>query len=427
MSINRKQHPDYNKIEHISFPKTKLVKLDNGIPLHILNGGSQPVVKVDVMVNAGAAFASKKLMAPLTGLMLNEGTKTKKAHEIAEIFDFYGAYFQPNIEKDFAFCGLFSLTKHFGKTLPVFADAMQNSAMPEKEYEILLQRRKQNFLVDLEKTAFVARELFNESLFGKMHPYGIKTKLDDYTTTSRNELYSFYQQHYNAANYQLIASGHVDDGIIKELNACFGQMALGTKNELPQMKPSPISSNEPVIAIKDDAVQSSIRMGCLAINKYHKDYAGLKVLATIFGGYFGSRLMKNIREEKGYTYGIHAMLVSFYNAGYIGIAADVKAEHTKDAIDEIKKEMQKLSDEPVSNEELALVQNYMMGEMLQMFDGPFATSDTFKGAIQYNMGFEYFEKMKETILSITPKKLQELAQEYFVADKLITVVAGKYE
>ncbi len=120
MTLNRKQHPAFNKIEHINFPHMEKITLDNNIPLYVLNGGSQPVLKLDVMANAGAVYTTKKLIAPATALMLNEGTKNKTAHEIAETFDFYGAYFQPAVEKDVAFCGLVSLSKHLEKTLPLF-------------------------------------------------------------------------------------------------------------------------------------------------------------------------------------------------------------------------------------------------------------------------------------------------------------------
>ncbi len=427
MKLNRIQHPPFNRIKHINFPKVEEIKLDNNIPVFIINGGTQDVIKVDIMVNAGAIFTAKKLVAPLTGLMLNEGTKNRTAHEIAEIFDFHGSYFQPSVEKDLAFCGLVSLSKHLEKTLPLFGEILGKSIFPEKEVDLLLERRKQNFLVDQKKTSFIAREQFNQQLFGANHPYGIATKLGDYSDVTRDELFNFYKSNYHSGNYKIILSGKVTDKEILLLNKYLGQAERKKGTELPIIEPNTSKLNTPFVTIKDDAVQSSIRLGFLTINKNHHDYTGLKILTTILGGYFGSRLMKNIREEKGYTYGIHSMLVSLHNSGYIGIAADVKAQNTKEAITEIKVEISKLRNEKISIEELNLVQNYMMGEMLQMFDGPFATSDSFKGVLQYDMSFEYYEKMKQTILTISPDKLQELAIKYFDVDKLITVVAGKFD
>ncbi len=426
MNLNRKQHPTYNKIENIDFPRVKKIKLDNNIPAYIINGGSQELLKLDVMVNAGAVYSDKKLIAPLTGLMLNEGTHTKTAHEIAEVFDFYGAYFQPMAEKDMAFCGLFSLSKHIHKTLPLFNEIINNSIFPEKELEIALERRRQNFLIDMEKTSFVARELFNQQLFGALHPYGKITSEADYKNITREELLDFYKTHYNAENYALVVSGRVTDNDIELINQHFGKLKTATTVGLPNIKLQTIEPDKPIISIKENAVQSSIIMGLITINKTHSDYLGLKVLSTILGGYFGSRLMKNIREDKGYTYGIHAMQVSLKHAGFLAIAADVKFTHTKQAVDEIKKEVDKLRIEKISHEELNLVRNYMMGEMLHMFDGPLASSDSFRAVLQYNMGFEYFDKMKQTILTITSEQLQTLAIKYLDIDKLITVVVGKF-
>ncbi len=427
MTLNRTQHPPYHKIEHIDFPIVQKISLDNGLPIYILKGGSQPVLKLDVMVNAGAMFTNKKLVSPLASLMLNEGTKSKTAHEIAEIFDFYGAYFQPIVEKDIAFCGLVSLNRHFEKTLPLFTEVLTESNFPEKEAATLIERRRQNYLVEREKTSFLARELFHQQLFGAEHPYGLITVEEEYNQTKVGDLFDFYKKHYQPGNFTLLLSGHVTNEAISLINKYFGNLPSDAANPVPKIEPELGITSEPIISIKENAVQSSIRMGLLTINKTHKDYLGLKILVTILGGYFGSRLMKNIREDKGYTYGIHSMLVSLHNAGYMGIAADVKAEHTRDAIGEIRKEMEKLKVNEISMQELQLVQNYMMGEMLQMFDGPFATSDTFKSMLQYNIGMEYFEKMKQTILGITPHELQILAQNYFDADKLITAVAGKFE
>jgi len=427
MILDRTIAPRFNKIEHITFPKVRQVKLDNGMVAYVLNGGSQDVIKLDLMVQAGSVFAKNKLTAPITGLMLNEGSINHSSHQIAEVFDFYGAYFQPMVEKDRAFVGLISLNKHFKETLPLFSEIVFNSVFPASEFENLLERRRQKFLIDQQKTSFVAREMFNEQIFGANHPYGYVTKEDHYKSLTQNEVFSFYKSCYTPANVSVLLSGKVTDNSIALINKHLGQLQATQITNIPNVKPEPNYSGTPFISEKNNAVQSSVRMGTLAINKTHADYIGLKILITILGGYFGSRLMKNIREEKGYTYGIHAMLVSLQNTGYVGIAADVKSEHTKEAIEEIKKEIEKLRTTYILNDELSLVQNYMMGEMLHMFDGPFATSDSFKAVLEYNMDFEYYERMKNTILSITPQQLLDIAKKYLDIHKMIVTVAGRYE
>jgi predicted Zn-dependent peptidase len=425
MNIDRTKHPKYNNIEHINFPDVKKISLDNGIPVYIINGCTQNIFKLDLMIGAGAAYGNDRLTAPLTNLMLNEGTKKHSAQEIAEIFDYYGAYFQPSTEKDMAFGSIISLNKHINKTLPLFAEIINESIFPEKELKILLDRQKHNFLIDLEKTSFVAREIFNQKLFGNNHPYGKRMSIDLYDRVLRDDIVSFYKKYYTPSNFGFILSGKITDKHINLLNELFGQLTISKKPVVEKVAINPQFSETPYVSEKNSALQSSIRAGIITVTKTHPDYYNLRILTTILGGYFGSRLMKNIREDKGYTYGINALQVSFIQAGFIGIMTDVKSETTKNTIDEIYKEIERLKVEKIGDDELNLVRNYMMGEFMEMFDGPFAVSDTFKAVLQYDMGFEYFKNFKQKILTITPGELIETANKYLDTNKIITVVSGK--
>jgi len=426
IQLDRKLHPEFKQVRHISIPAIERLTLDNGIPVYLLKGGSQEVVKLDLIVGAGSRFSLHKLVAPFTSQMLNEGTSAKSAHEIAESFDYYGAYFQPSTEKDNAFVDLLSLNKHLEKTLPLLVEALSDSIFPEHEMETLIARKRQNFLVECEKTSFLARESFYELLFGALHPYGIKASEEYYNELTRSILVDFYQKNYHAGNYKLLLSGMITDKEIRAINGLLGQLPV--KTVIPDLLPETIEQPASFFKVieKNGAVQSSIRTGILTIGKDHPDYLGLKVLTSILGGYFGSRLMKNIREDKGYSYGIHAMQVALQQTGYMAIAADVKAEFTRQAVEEIKKEIERLRNELVTTEELNLVRNFMMGDMLQLFDGPLATSEAIKAIIQYDVDVSYFKLMQETILTITPADLQRLAQLYFKPDQFVTVVSGIY-
>jgi zinc protease len=384
--FNRKQAPDFKQVTQIHFPKVAVSELDNGIPVYTIAGGSQEVIKIDLVFKAGSAYARHKLIAPFTNQMLNEGTIGQTSKQIADTFDFYGAYFQPTAEKDNAMVNLLCLTKHLPKVLGLLNEIIMESTFPENELTLQIDKRRQNFLVEQEKTSFLAREAFFEQLYGENHPYGQRTKTEHYNQIDRLMLNDFYQNHYHADNCFMVLSGQVTDQELKLINQSLGRISNG-KISIPLNIAFRTDISASVLHIdKPDAVQSSIRMGMTTINKLHPDYLGLKVLTTIFGGYFGSRLMKNIREDKGYTYGIHAMQVSMIQSGYMGIAADVKAGHTRQAIDEVRKEIEKIKSHPVEKDEMDLVRNFMMGDMLQMFDGPLATSDTFKGAMEFGYG-----------------------------------------
>ena len=146
---------------------------------------------------------------------------------------------------------------------------------------------------------------------------------------------------------------------------------------------------------------------------------------TILGGYFGSRLMANIREEKGYTYGIGSRMVSMNNAGYIYISTEVGTNVCDDAVNEIYKEIDKLRNELVSSEELNLVKNYMMGDFLRSADGPFALADKFKKIMFYDLSYSYYDEFVKTVKTITPEQIQSLADQYLNPDDLYELVVGK--
>ncbi len=424
--LNRKKAPQYYNIQPLVFSNIDTCKLDNGITTYYLNGGSQELVRLEFVYPAGSRYSQQPLVAPFTSMMLHEGTLLQQAQQIAEGFDFYGAHFIPSTEKDNAFVGLLTLNKHIEKTFGLLADVITNSIFPQQRLDSLRARRLQNFLIESEKTSFLAREYFYQNLFGSSHYYGTANKTEFYNQIDVNTLKQFYNNNYRNTAPQLIVSGYITDNVKHAVNKYFGQIGFnnlpGAKTTLPQ-----VTSNFSLQVInKPDAVQSSLRCGFLTVNKQHPDYLGLKVLSTILGGYFGSRLMKNVREDKGLTYGIHAIQVSLYDAGYMIIGADVKSQNTRQAVDEIIIEIDKLKNTPVSTDELSLVQNFMMGDMLQMFDGPFAKAESFKNVVQYNFDFSYYQKMQQTILSITPGQLLQLANKYYNTDKMVKVVAGVY-
>ncbi|MBP9029931.1 MAG: insulinase family protein, partial [Bacteroidales bacterium] len=157
----------------------------------------------------------------------------------------------------------------------------------------------------------------------------------------------------------------------------------------------------------------------------HPDMPGLVVLNTILGGYFGSRLMRNIREDKGFTYGISSFIIPMAELSALVVSTEVGSAFTEKTVDEVFKEMIKLQTEPVSNDELELVRGYMTGQVLRTFDGPFAIADSLASLFQYNnLDFEYINNLIRTINEITPTQLLGLAKKYLDVDRMVVSIAG---
>lgn len=423
--LNRKINPAYSLISKIDLPNVQIEQLRNNIKLHIINGGSQDIVKIDVLIKTGATNGIKKMTPAFVSAMLSEGTKTKNAQQIAETFDFYGAFFQAIALKDNAQANLLTLNKYLEQTLPNFAEVLIQSVFPKKEFDTQKSRMLNKFMVQNEKTTFVARNLFFEQIFGKQHPYGQKTEANSYNEVTLKDSFDFYEKYYNATNFELIVSGKITDKTIAEIDKNIGNIEIKQSSINTKVLETKSQAGLTVIE-KPEAVQTSVCMGLKSINKLHPDYIGLSILTTIFGGYFGSRLMRNIREKKGYTYGIYATLISLQQAGYIVITADVKKEYAKNTIDEIENEIKKLQTDIIETEELNLVKNYFMGEMLQSLDGSMALSEAYKSVLPFDMDFDFYKQVIQKILNINAKELQQLANKYFDINKMTKIVVGSW-
>jgi predicted Zn-dependent peptidase len=175
---------------------------------------------------------------------------------------------------------------------------------------------------------------------------------------------------------------------------------------------------------RDDALQSSIRLGIKSINRKNKDYFKFSIMNTLLGGFFGSRLQKNIREEKGFTYGISSSLVPMYRSGYWAVGTDVKNENVAETISEVKKEMQILKDELVSEEELSLVKNYLMGSFTGELTQAFDIAEKVKIIELEGLDADYYDQFQDQIFSCTPSEIRDLANKYLDPSKLTEVVVG---
>jgi predicted Zn-dependent peptidase len=238
-------------------------------------------------------------------------------------------------------------------------------------------------------------------------------------------LVDFHTKQYTPATTTLVISGVVTDEVVRQLEENFGKLRFNAAAKRDQLAAPQTHSDLKHILAKEDAIQSAIRMGCVLFNKTHADYHGMQVLNTVLGGYFGSRLMANIREDKGYTYGIGSGLVSLYDSGYFVISTEVGVDVTDATLKEIAHEIDRLQQDLVSDDELDRVRNYMTGVFLRSTDGPFALADRLKGLLGYSLDYSYYQNFLRTIHSITPDEIRSLAQRYLDRKQLIELVAGR--
>ncbi|PTN09397.1 pitrilysin family protein [Mangrovibacterium marinum] len=425
MSINRTIAPALHPIGKPDLVRPEKHVLKNGIPVYALKAGKQEVCKIDFVFNAGVWYQPKQLLASLTNAMLQEGTAKYTAAEIAELFDFHGAYLQCTADYHYATISVITLDKHIGKLLPVVEDMLKASVFPEKEFNNLLNRRKQRFMLEMEKVKILCQKKFSQVLFGEGHPYALGLKAEDFENVCLDDFVDFYNTHYHAQNCELHLAGQFTDKVIQQLDHHFGGDDWnGTPVETPQFHAQP-QTNKRERVHKEGAIQSAIRLGKLLVDKQHPDYFGLQILVTILGGYFSSRLMLNIREDKGYTYGIGANFINLNREGYLLIATEVDKSYEEATLKEITFEIERLQNEPVPQDELERVRQYLTGEFLRDFDGAFALGQAFRNLHDFGLDYSFYDNYHQAILSITAEQLQQLAKQYLQTDSLYTVVAGQ--
>ncbi len=423
MGINRNIQLKIKTIDKLNHLNSTVTRLDNGIPCYQIDAGTQDLIKLEFVFKAGLFYQSKKLTASVTNKMLSLGTKSFSAFKIAEKVDVHGAYIDTSVDKDSATVAIYCLNKHLTKLLPVLQEVIYEPVFPEKEFSILLNKTKQEFYINLEKVKFLASVNFNHLIYGDRHPYGLMTEKEDFDKIQLSDLKKFYQEYYQSDNCKIIASGKIPKNLISILNEYFNN---NTNSKEPKTIPSP---NEEYIPgkhkiEKPGSLQSAMRIGKPLFNRLHPDYKKFSVLNTVLGGYFGSRLMSNIREEKGYTYGIGSSLLSLQHSGFFSIVTEVGAKYTDAAIEEIYKELKKLRTEKISESELKLVKNYMTGQIIRGLDGPFALSEKLRMLIQYDLPKTYFQNFVEEINHTNSQDLIDIANQHLSPSSLIELVVG---
>ena len=424
--IDRKLSPAFKTIDKIEMIQASEKFLSNNIPVYAINAGTQDLIKVEFLFSAGMFQQKQPLQAATVNTMLEEGTSRMSASEIADAVDYYGAFLETSVSQDHASVILYTLTKHLKSTLPIVEQVIKDASFPQQELITHLTNKKQKFLVNKQKVANVARKRFTELLFGEKHPYGVNVTEEDFNRITVPLLKEFYNTFYTSDNCKIILAGKINEDIYTLLNDYFGgDDWKGSLNPTVTMPATQTTTELKQVIHKNDALQSAIRIGKLMFNKTHKDYQPLQVLNAIYGGYFGSRLMSNIREDKGYTYGIGSALVSLNNAGYFFISTEVGVDVCTNAIHEIYFEMDRLREELVTEEELKLVKNYLLGTFLRSVDGPFAMAERFKGIMTYNLGYDYFTRYIATIKAISASQLRDLANQYFDKNSMVELVVGK--
>ena len=423
--LNRKEAPSIK--DAVEYPITlrpyHSFRLRNGVEVYTVSAGPQDVLQLELVFDAGNAYEDQNLVAASVNYLLKNGTGRQTAFEINEHFEYYGAYLNRNCYNETSNVTLHSMSKHLIHLLPVLRELITESVFPQEELDTYRQNMLQRLAVNLKKSDFVAGRLIDVALFGEDHPYGRFSTTEAYAALTREQLVDFYQKYYVRGRCRIFVAGRIPEDIESLLDKYFGDLPL-SRTTLP-LEPAiikPAAEKHARVINDPESLQGAIRLASAFPNKHHPDFPKVQVLNTVFGGYFGSRLMNNIREDKGYTYGIHSYLHAYLQESAWVIATEAGKDVCEATVKEVYNEMERLRNEPIGAEELQLVRNYLIGTLLGDMDGPFQIIGRWKSLILHGLDESHFLNTIHLIKTITAPELQQLAQVYLQPERFYELV-----
>ncbi|NNE26721.1 MAG: insulinase family protein [Saprospiraceae bacterium] len=422
---NRQQGPRIFSDYNIQLPSFKSTMLANDLELIELNDGSQEIIRVDYVYKSGRVNESVRASAKASFYLLREGTRNTTAHQIAEKFDYYGAYIRVFAGLEYSSLSLVVMSKYFEEVWPVFLEMITDPDFTEDELSSYKRIYSEKLRNELSKNDVLAYRRLTEIIFGDQHPYGYNTEPSDILALKLDQVNAYRDTCHGTNNALAVISGKYSEKVSELCKASLGAIDMKTSTFKQEFFNPDIKHVFEKLAT-DQTVQTSLKIGRKLFKRKHSDFSKMQVANTLLGGYFGSRLMKNIREEKGYTYGIYSSVDVWKEDGFFYISADVSNNAIEPTIEEINKEIKRLQTEPVPDNEFRMVKNFMLGQILHLIDGPFASGQLIKNIYAKELDIEHFKNHIDGIKGTTKNDVMEMARKYLDEKSFITVLAGNF-
>ena len=399
--------------------------LPNGIPVYMLQYGTIEVLEVQLVFRAGGNYQPQPGLAGITAECMLEGTTSYSGAELAKMLDGYGAWIEHQVEEEALSISLVTLSANLTHTLPLLQEVATQATFTEDEFTKLIGRTLQKKVIQSKESRYQAQRHFGHLLFGHAHPYGSSLGVEEVQQISLGNVCDYFRSHIQPANMALIVSGKYDEeNVWTEISKVFGRLDLtGTPIHIEHWEHLPAEKGRK--AFEHEGMQSSLRLGHRTMARSHPDFYKMLFVNTLLGGYFGSRLMRNIREEKGFTYGIYSAWVAQKHDGYFVVQTDVGNEYVETTISEIKKEIQHLIEKGADEDEMLLVRNYLLGQSISLRETPFQVGDILRFSLMLDISFEELDRKFEVISSIQAEDVPHLAATYLKPDELLEIVVGK--
>lgn len=409
------------KPTNYSFPQP--VRLSNGIPLYIVPGSSDPVNRITLLFNGGLAQCACPLQSTLAVQSLFDGSAVRSAGEIQELIDYYGVWKSANSIAQHSVLTIATLSKYLPDILAITCECINDPQYDTAEFKIAQKRLTASYASAQKQVGYMAMLQAKKAYYGAEHPLALSITRQAIESLTTDDLHRFRKQYFTADNLQVILAGQMSDADVAMLNSTLGQLPIVGESFVPTLI-EPVASQPYSFVPMPEAQQTGIVMLLPFGPLTFIERIRLGVLVTAFGGYFGSRLMSNIREDKGYTYGIYAYMSSQGENSMMVISTECRTENAEQVVAEIHNEMRNLVAMPIPEEEMHAIKQYRLSELYKSLDTPFSKTSLLAEKIVHDLPEDCYNIEGRVVSEITADELQQLATKYFSPQKLLTVIAG---
>ncbi len=426
--LDRTTPPATRPFERLSIPAEVVEEMPGGVTLHLIDNGSLPANRICVMWNYGtsqSALNGCAATAEFIPELIREGSKNIDGATLAETIDFNGAWLRARAADHHSLIDLISLNRTTPQLLDILADIFNNAVLPENAFEALRIKTAHSRGLQLSKVSTLAQEAATKLIVGNSHPYLQPDSVEQIASISYQDVVKAYNLGTKHSKINIYIGGRIDEALLKAVRTFSANLrptlADDFKFEIADMQSEPTQWQRIEV---EHSLQNALSASIPTITRNHPDYINLRLTVIALGGYFGSRLMSNIREEKGLTYGISSVLMGMREGAHAQINAQFATGHSQEVIDEVRHELQVLATEPMCDEELTRLKRFVTSNLASTLDSPFAIMDYYQNQALVGTPDDYFDAQFRCINSLNAETIMRMASQYLNPDEMRIVTAG---
>lgn len=423
--MDRTTAPPIYQLQNIKLAKPQQFILKNECPVIFHVDHNIEIIRLELVFVAGSKYEKYPCQASILAKVFAEGTSLHSNEQIAEKFSLLGYYYEFSNGVEYLTVSLTGLKIHFNEAIELLYEIIVDPIFPESQVQKHVKNSIQSLQINQQKTSYKASIEFRKLLFGENHYLGKIPLESDFEKIDQEKVISFYRENIKNKPFTAFLTGPINDTILQKLNDTFGSIVVNCNEVTEGINNNITSQNGTFHFEMPQAKQNSLRIGMLAPHRTHSDFWGFFLVNFIIGGYFGSRLMKNIREDKGLTYGISSSYQNLKNIAYWVIQTDLHSDNTQLAINEIEKELNLLKTSLIPAHELLRAKNTILGEFYGSFNTAFDILDKYKALTLENIDIAYYENFVNHINIVTAQEIQSIANKYLNLQQMIYITTGQ--